>query len=549
MSAAAATAVELPRFARRRELLIGAAVTAVIAGLVLGFGPAPGDAAVHLYRTFLVRHDALIWDNFWYAGTYPLASYSLLYYLPAALVGNLPLVFAAAVVSTVLFSSIALREWGEAALWPSRVFGVLAAAPMFTGLYAYSLGFTAMLATLKLLQLRRLKLAILLAILTVGFSPLAFAFLCLIVASYAVARRRVSRRDLWFGAGLAAAAGIELGALVLFRTNAGTYPFHWIDFLGVLVVTALGVLVARHARGANTLMAFYVLWGLGSVLVYVVPSPLGDNWTRLSAFVFPVMLLTASLAGFRPRRLVLFALAGALAYNLVPYMLLIPSRLDTHTQQASFWRQPIDFLKAHNRPGYRVEVVPTAEHWEADWIPKAGLPLARGWYRQLDEADNPILYSKRLDAATYKAWLRSAAVKYVLLSRTAPLDWDGAPREARILRSTASGFRLVYRTEDWSIYELPHATPLLTGPHDPVVTSFGHTVIQGRVFAAGRYFLRTHFNPYLRLQGAGCVARGPNEMTILDLRRAGKFSLGVPGTPESWVREVVSGKRAICASG
>ena len=84
-----------------------------------------------------------------------------------------------------------MREWGRAALWPSRVFGVLAAAPMFTGLYAYSLGFTAMLATLKLLQLRRPELAIIAAILTVGFSPLAFAFLCLVVASYALARRAV----------------------------------------------------------------------------------------------------------------------------------------------------------------------------------------------------------------------------------------------------------------------------------------------------------------------------------------------------------------------
>ena len=88
-------------------------------------------------------------------GLVPAHAYSLLYYLPTALVGNLPLVFVSAVASTVLFSSIAWREWGRAALWPSRVFGVLAAAPMFTGLYAYSLGFTAMLATLKLLQLRR----------------------------------------------------------------------------------------------------------------------------------------------------------------------------------------------------------------------------------------------------------------------------------------------------------------------------------------------------------------------------------------------------------
>src|SRR5207302_9214870 len=207
MSSAAAGMAEITTLSRRRELLLGAALTAGFAALILAVGPAPGDAPVHLYRTFLVHDGALIWDNFWYAGTYPLASYSLLYYLPAALVGNLPLVFASAVASTVLFASIAFREWGRAALWPSRVFGVLAAAPMFTGLYAYSLGFTAMLGTLKLLQLRRFRLAAGVAALTVGFSPLAFAFLCLVVGSYAVSRRAISRRHLWFGLGLGVAAG------------------------------------------------------------------------------------------------------------------------------------------------------------------------------------------------------------------------------------------------------------------------------------------------------------------------------------------------------
>ena len=85
-------------------------------------------------------------------GQYPLASYSLLYYFPAAVVGNLPLVFAAAVAATLLFAFISYREWGASARWPTRIFGVLAAAPMFTGLYTYTLGFAAMLAALWLLQ-------------------------------------------------------------------------------------------------------------------------------------------------------------------------------------------------------------------------------------------------------------------------------------------------------------------------------------------------------------------------------------------------------------
>ncbi len=417
---------------------------------------------------------------------------------------------------------------------------------MFTGLYPYSLGFAAMLATLKLLQLRRLRWAVVLAALTVGFSPLAFVFLCLIVASYAVGRWKIARRDVWFGVGLGAAAGFELVALVVFPTNTGVYPFHWIDFGGVLLVTTLGVLVARHARAGAPLVAFYALWGLGSVLFFVVPSPLGDNWTRLGAFVFPVMLLTASLAGFRPRRLVLLALAVALAYNVVPYALLVPSRIDNATQQASFWQPALDFLHAHNPPGYRVEVVPTAEHWEAYWLPKSGFALARGWYRQLDSVDNSVLYAKHLGPAAYGEWLRSKAVKYVVLSRTAPLGWDGVHQEVDVLRSPHSGLRVVFRSVNWTIYELPHPTPLLTGPAHPVVTSFGHTVIRGRVFAAGHYLLRAHYNPYWRLQGAGCVSPGPARMTILQLDRPGPFALRVPGTPQALLGEIVDGKQATC---
>jgi len=549
MSAVAATAVDLPRPRRRRELLMGAAVTTIIAALVVAIGPAPGDAAVHLYRTYLVRHGIFLWDNFSYAGWYPLTSYSLLYYLPTVVVGNLPLVFAAAVASTVLFASIALKEWGRAALWPARVFGVLAAAPMFTGLFAYSLGFTAMLATLKLLQLKRHRLAIIPAILTVGFSPLAFVFLCLIVVSFAVARRGISRRRVWFAAGLVVAAGIEAAALIAFSTNQGVYPFHWVDFLGVMVVTVLGVLVARKSRVARPLVAFYVLWGLGSVLLYVVPTPLGDNWTRLGAFVFPVMLLTASLVEFRPRRLVVLALACAFTYNIVPFLLLIPSRLDNNTQLASYWAPAIHYLRAHQQPGYRVEVVPTAEHWEADWIPKAGIPLARGWYQQIDEVDNAIFYSSSLDAQTYVAWLRQNAVQYVLVARSAPLDWHGGPREKQIVLAHAGGLQLVYSGKNWLIYELPHATPLLTGPGTAVVTAFHHTVTSGRVSAPGRYYLREHYNPYWHLDGAGCVAQGPNEMTILDLTRAQHFSLTVPKTPGSLVGQLVDEKQTNCTSG
>ena len=124
----------------------------------------------------------------------------------------------------------------------------------------------------------------------------------------------------------------------------------------------------------------------------------------------------------------------------------------------------------------------------------------------------------------------------------------GGPQEARVLRSPRSGLRVVFRSANWTVYELKHATPLLTGPAHPVVTSFGHTVIRGRVFAAGHYLLRAHYNPYWRLQGAGCAAPGPDKMTILELTGPERFALGVPGTPDGLVRELFGGTQATCTS-
>jgi hypothetical protein len=106
------------------------------------------------------------------------------------------------------------------------------------------------------------------------------------------------------------------------------------------------------------------------------------------------------------------------------------------------------------------------------------------------------------------------------------------------VRSADSGLKVVFRSPNWTIYELPHATPLLTGPASPVVTSFGHTAIHGQVFAAGRYLLRAHYSPYLRLKGSGCVSQGPDKMTYLDLTRPERFALSVPGTPDGLVREL-----------
>ena len=515
--------VNRPRFRLDRELLACSALTAMLAAGLLAFGPAPGDAAVHLYRTFLVRDGALLWDNYWYSGHYPLAGYSLLYYLPAALVGNLPLVLAAAILSTLIFTSLARREWGQSSLWASRAFAVCAAAPLFTGLYSYSVAFTAGLGSLWAVQRRHRTAALALAALTLGLSPLAFGFLCLVLVSVFAARRQLNATVAWVAAGIGLLAAFEFAVLRLFPTG-GVYPFHEANLAGVLGVVILGVLLARRAPNGEILASFFALWGVSSLVFFAVPSPIGGNWTRLGEFALPLMLLTASLARFRPMGLAAVALAGALAYTLVPNLMLIPYRLDDRPAKSSFWQPALAFLSEHARPGFRVEVVPTAAHWEAYWLPHAGFALARGWYRQLDMVDNPALYSKQLDPAAYRAWLRSEAVEYVLLPATR-LDPDGGPREARILLTAK--LELVYRDPRWTIYRLPDPTPLVSGPGAVRIEKFGHTSVAGTVTRPGRYLLRANFIPFWRTGRDVCVARAPHGKTWLYVSRPGRFSLNV----------------------
>ncbi len=172
------------------------------AALLVVLAPPTGDAPAHLYRTLLVREGVLVWDNLWYGGHYPLASYSLLYYLPAALVGNLPLVFGAVVLSAVLFASLVEREWGAAGTGrrarsassrPARSSSAPTAtrsgSPRGSARCARSSGDGRWLAAAA-------------AALTLGFSPLAFVFLCLVLLALVLARdrcgrsaRRLRRRD------------------------------------------------------------------------------------------------------------------------------------------------------------------------------------------------------------------------------------------------------------------------------------------------------------------------------------------------------------------
>ena len=193
-----------------------------------------------------------------------------------------------------------------------------------------------------------------------------------------------------------------------------------------------------------------------------------------------------------------------------------------------------------------MEVVPTFDHWEAYCVPRAGFALARGWYRQIDLAENPELYRKPLLPGAYRAWLRRMGVRFVLLPRTrlGPL---GAKREANLLLSGRSGLKPVFRSARWSIYELPGPVPILTGPAAGGIDRLGHERIAGWTASRGNYRLRVRYTPLWRVaRGRVCLRRAADGMTRLIVRRPGVFVLVLPEAPATVVRSAITRRDGTC---
>jgi hypothetical protein len=513
----------------RGEEARAAVLAAGVSALLAAFGPRAGDAAAHLYRTLLVEEGVLIWDNLWYGGHYPLASYSLLYYPVAALAGNVLLAACAAVASAALFVRVCAREFGTAAARvASPAFAVLACAPLFTGTYPYAVGVALALASLASLQAGRTGLALLASLLTVGFSPLAFVFLCLVLAAVAAVRRPPRRRVAAVGGGLAAVAALEIGLLLAFPAE-GRYQFRANELGLALLCASAGAVVAARERRGRVLAALFVLWGLACVVAFLVPSPLGSNVTRLRIFALPLIVLACALSGFRPRWLTLPAVVAALFYSVSPLVSVAAQLGDNRAAGEAYWAPTLAFLREHGSPDYRVDIVPTFDNWEAYHIPRAGHVLARGWYRQLDLARNAELYREELAPAEYRGWLRSLGVRFVLLPDV-PLDRLGADPQASLLHSGRSSLHEVWQGSGWRIFELPAATPILTGPGAARLSAVGHDRIAGAVDAPGDYRLRVRYTRFWEVRsGRVCIARAADGMTILRAEAAGRFELGIPG--------------------
>ncbi len=504
------------------EALLAFGLAALVASLLALFGPPGSDLAAHVYQSGLFRdHGFQLWNNFWYEGRYSFVTYSLLYYPAASLLGIQLLAVLSIATAALAFTVIAAREWGPAARWSSWSFAVVWAGVVLSGAYPFALGATFALLALWALQSRgRLRFAVL-TVLCFAASPLAFALLVLLLAAIGLARLP-ARVELTLPA-------VTVGALatvwvVLWRVfpAGGRFPFSIEELAAVCVFCVLGIVFTWRVQEARVLRWLYVLYLPVCVTAFLIPSSLGENVARLRFAAVPLAILTLSLRRWRPLPLATVAFLLALSWNVSPLAASYAKGLSDPASQEAYWAPAVGFLHDHLDPSYRVEAVDTTGHWAAAYLPAAGIPITRGWFRQEDFPRNEVLYDDELGARVWIGWLRQMAVRYVVLP-DAPLDYSSAA-EAALLRSGRTGLRPVFRSAHTTVYAVPAPRKLVTGPGRTDVLTFDHSRLTFTVSAAGRYRIATSWSPYWKVS-RGCLERGQSGMTVLDAPERGLVTM------------------------
>jgi hypothetical protein len=510
-----------------REAVLSAGVAAAFAATLAWAGPPGTDLAAHIYqRAVFLDHGFVLWNNFWYAGRYSFVTYSLLYYPLAAILGIRLLAVATVSAATLAFAFVVLREWGPRARWSSRTFAVVWAGIVLSAAFPFALGAALALLALWALQARRPWRFAGLAALTAAASPIAFLLLLLIVIGLAIGQRGVRWLQAAAGAGLLAVLLLEALLLRVFPAS-GRYPFSVPELAAACVYCVLSTLFTWRVERARTLRYIFPVYGVACLTFFFISSGVGENIARLRYAAIPVTVLVLSLRDWRPRVPTLIVLGLAISWNVTPLATSYVRAAEDPAAHAAYWQPAIGYLRTHLTPSYRVEAVDTAGHWAALYLPRAGIPLARGWFRQDDFPQNEALYDD-LGARTYLAWLHNLGVRYVVLTSAEP-DYS-ARAEAALVRGPRSPLRLVFHAAHVTVYEVPAATSIITGPGAARVLELGDSRIVAHVARAGTYRLAVRFSPYWRTS-AGCIAHGSDGMTRLTVRRPALVRLDFAPSP------------------
>jgi hypothetical protein len=535
--------------ALRPDWLPAVALSSLLALAMLVWNPQVGDLAAQVFRTELFHHAGLaIWNGSWYGGHYTL-TYSFLFPPLASLLGPQLVGTISVIASSYFFDRLVRDRWGTPARWATLWFAAGVVTLLADGQLTFALGVACGLAALRCLQIRRDKLAFAAAAACALSSPVAAAFLAGIVLVGVLERGRPVNRM------AAAAAGIALGLVLLPNLafpESGQFPFAFSSYVAIPLFCG-GALFVTRGLGAQERQLRWALIGyvLAATVLLLAPNPLGGNAVRLGA-LFGGPVLAAVILARRPRLdalsvLVLsLAMAGGLYWQVTASVSQIARSVGDPSTSREYFQPPARWLRAHGGSGVRVEVPPTANHWESAYL-ATQFELARGWLRQLDTTRDDIFYDNEshLTAAAYEHWLHRNAISYVALP-DAPLDYSSVA-ERRLILSAPRYLEPRWTSPHWRIYAVRNSQPLV----ESMGTAAARTLWVGRqsfgldVSRPGDFLVRVNFTPYWSIaRGAGCLLRH-GEWTIAHashpgiLRVSADFSLG-----RAW--NAVTGARKTC---
>jgi hypothetical protein len=502
---------------RTRSRLLAPLVAAGLALVVVLTGAQGVDLAAATYRVELFARSGLtVWDSQWYGGHWTF-DYSVLF-APIGWLAGIPVMEVVCVaLAAWAFDRLAIARFGRAGRVGAVVFAIGTVVQVSIGQEPYLLGET--LGLLALLAARRgfWWLSVPLAIATSLASPLAGGFLAIAAVAWVVGswpRRRYA------AVVVLAAAGVPVLLVELLFPGLGPDPFAPLNFVGMLAgLAGIGVVVAL--RRDRTLLAGVALYAL--VVTFAVPSAIGANITRLGISFGVALVVILAWDERRGRTLLIAAAVPVALAQWVPARQALLGEGNA-SMKAAYYQPLLRFLDHADRPLGRVEVVPTAFHTEAEFV-SPSFPLARGWERQLDIADNGLFYEPgRLNDASYRSWLLANGVRFVALPDV-PLDY-AAKAEARLVRTGVPGLRLVWRTAHWRVYDVIGAPGLVSGPAWLLSSSGGD--VRLRATAPGVIVVRERYVDAWRVASGGAViSRARGGWLRVRVGRAGPVELRV----------------------
>lgn len=535
----------------RFEWLPAVALSSALALLMLLWSPPVGDLAAQVFRAELFERAGLaIWNGSWYGGHYTL-TYSFLFPPLAALLGPQLVGTLAVVASAYLFDRLVRDRWGTEARWATLWFAAGVVTLLADGQLTFALGVAFGLAALRCLQTGRAALALLAAAACPLASPVAGAFLGgMLLVGALEPGRRPSRVAL-------AAGGLAL-ALVLVPNLAfpesGEFPFVFSSYVAIPLWTVGALVLTQGVRHEERQLRRVLLaYLLASTVIWLMPNAMGGNAVRLGA-LFGGPVLAAVLLSRRPRPtvpawffapLLVLAIIGSLYWQLTASVTQIARSVGDPSTASAYFEPPARWLRAHGAAGARIEVPPTANHWESAYLADE-FDLARGWLRQLDTTREDLFYDeKKLTVASYGAWLRSNAISYVALP-DAPLDYSSV-EERRLILLDPPYLELRFRSQHWRIYEVRDPASLVAplGGAAAETLWLGHQGFALDVERPGEFLVRVKFTPYWSIaRGTGCIVRR-GDWTIARASRPGTFRVAADfSVGRAW--NAVTGAKKTC---